>query len=159
MTEYSVRDGVRTLTFDGVLLAESTSWSSSKPRWVEFELYRTPKNQYVLARIGDSVYYHNSECLAVERNRLSAIAPEDLEDDSLACPQCKASRLDPEGVFPETPRYMAQVSSEATGVIYTLMQEDDNGLKYMTNVARRLLADASKYDVDIHRAYLNDRIE
>lgn len=159
MTEHSVRDGVRTLEFDGILLAASSSWTKNKPRWVEFELYRTPKNQYVLARIGDSVLYHNSECYAVTRNRLSAIAPENLDDDSMPCPTCKASRMDPEGVFPETPRYMAQVSSDPVGVVYTLMQEDDNGLRYLTNVAQRLLIEASTLDVGIRRAFRTEHIE
>lgn len=156
---HSVRDGVRTLEFGGELIATSSSWADGKPRWVEFELYRTPKNQYVLARIGDSIYFHNSECHAVTRNRLSATAPENLEEDAVPCPQCRATRLDPEGVFPETPRYMAQVSAEASGVVFSLMQEDDYGLKYLTNVARRLLAEASETDEGIRKAFRTEQVE
>lgn len=159
MPKYSVRDGYRTLEFDGVLLAESTSWSADKPRWVEFELFRTPKKQYVLSRVGDSSYYHNSTCYTVSRNHLSAIPPEQLEPDAVPCPQCRATRMDPEGVFPETPRYMAQVSAEASGVVHSLMQEDENGLKYLTNVARRLLLDASESDVEIRRAFRTEHVE
>lgn len=159
MPKYSVRDGVRTLSFDGTLLASSSSWAEDKPRWVEFELFRTPKKQYVLARIGDSSYYHNATCRTVARNHLSASSPDDLEPDAVSCPQCRASRMHPEGVFPETPRYMAIVSSEASGVLVSLMQEDDHGLKYLTNVARRLLSDASEVDVEIRRAFRTEHID
>jgi hypothetical protein len=39
------------------------------------------------------------------------------------------------------------------------MKEDDNGTEYLTNVARRLLTQASKIDKAIASAYFEDRIE
>lgn len=159
MDNFVVRDGVQNVRFEGEILAESSSWKEEKPRWVEFILYRTPGRQYILSRIGFSLYYHNDDCYAVTRNRLSAISPDFLEHDAVPCPKCRASRMLPEGVFPETPRYTALVSSEALGVVHSLMQEDNYGLMYLTNVAKRLLTEASKVDIDIKRAYLNRHVD
>lgn len=157
--QYSIRDGVRTLEFEGVKLAESSSRAYNKPRWVEFSLYRTPKNQYVLSRIGDSVLYHDADCYLVSRNKLSAVDGATLSENFVPCPDCNASRLDIDGVFPETPRYMAQVSVDAIGVVASLMKRDNNGTEYLTNVARRLLVEASRWDEDIADAFYVDRIE
>lgn len=159
MKKYSVRDGVRTLQFDGVKLAESSSWNKSKPRWVEFELYRTPTNQYVLCRVGDSVLYHAEDCYLVTRNKLSAVDPDTLPSGSSPCPDCRPTRINPEGVYPELPRYQAQVSEDPVGVIASLMRRDANGTEYLTNVARDLLVEASKWDKAVSDAFYLDSIE
>lgn len=157
--EFSVRDGVRKLEFNGVMLASSTSRTIGKPRWVEFELYRTPKNQYILARIGVSVYYHSGNCDTVSRNKLSAVDGATLSSAYVACSFCKPTQLDVDGVFPETPRYAAWVCSDAVSVVSSLMKQDTNGTEYLTNVARNLLVDASNLDPDIADAFYVDRIE
>lgn len=157
--EFSVRDGVRTLKFDGVLLANSSSRIPAKPRWVEFEVYRTPKNQYVLARIGYSIFYHAQDCFTVTRNNLSPVDGLALSAEYLGCTTCRPNLLAEEGVFPETPRFAAWVCSDGVGVVNSLMKEDDNGTEYLTNVARRLLVDAAKLDPDIADAFYVDRIE
>lgn len=157
--EFSVRDGVRTLEFDGVKLSESSSRLPKKPRWVEFSIYRTPKGQYVLSRVGFSIFYHSRECYTVSRNSLSPVNGLTLSAEYVACTTCAPSRITEEGVFPETPRFAAWVCSDALGVVSSLMKEDDNGTEYLTNVARRLLVDASKLDADIADAFYVDRIE
>lgn len=157
--EFSVRDGVRKLEFNGTKLAESSSRSPNKPRWVEFSVYRTPKGQYVISRIGYSIFYHAADCFTVARNNLSAVDGLTLSADYVACSTCKPSRVTIDGVFPETPRYAAWVCSDALGVVNSLMKEDDNGTEYLTNVARRLLVDASLLDEDIADAFYVDRIE
>lgn len=157
--EFSVRDGVRKLEFDGVHLSESSSRLPKKPRWVEFSIYRTPKGQYVLSRVGFSIFYHSRECYTVSRNSLSPVDGLTLSAEYVACTTCQPSRSNEEGVFPETPRYAAWVCSDALGVVSSLMKEDDNGTEYLTNVARRLLVDASKLDADIADAFYVDRIE
>ena len=156
---YSVRDGVRTLEFDGVKLASSSSRLPNKPRWVEFEIYRTPRGQYVVSRIGYSVFYHAKECFTVTRNSLSPVDGLELAPEYIACSTCRPSRLDYDGVFPETPRPAAWVCSDALGVISSLMKVDDNGTEYLTNVARRLLMDAAEEDEHIYDAFYIDRIE
>jgi len=157
--EFSVRDGVRTLEFNGVMLASSTSRTAGKARWVEFELYRTPKNQYVLARIGVSVYYHSGDCDTVARNKLSAVDGSKLSAAYVACGFCHPNILDIEGTYPETPRYAAWVCSDAVAVVSSLMKQDTNRTEYLTNVARSLLLDASKMDPEIADAFYVDRIE
>jgi hypothetical protein len=159
VAEFSVRDGVRTLEFDGVKLSESSSRLPNKPRWVEFNLYRTPKGQYVVSRIGYSIFYHSRDCFTVSRNNLAAVDGLTLSGDYVACDKCQPDRANTEGVFPETPRYAAWVCSEPVAVISSLMKEDDNGTEYLTNVARRLLIDASKIDTLIHGVFYTDRIE
>lgn len=156
---YSVKDGVRTLEFDGVKLSSSSSRLPHKPRWVEFEIYRTPRGQYVLSRVGYSIFYHAKDCFTVSRNSLSPVDGLTLSPDYTACSSCRPSLLDHEGVFPETPRHAAWVCSDALGVISSLMKEDDNGTEYLTNVARRLLELAAEVDDNLHDAYYFDRIE
>lgn len=157
--KYYVRDGVRTLEFNGVKLAESSSRDTKKPRWVEFELYRTPKNQYVLARIGVSVYYHSEDCQTVTRNKLSAVDGSELSAAYVPCDFCKPAKLDIDGVYPETPRYAAYVCADAVSVVASLMKQDKNRTEYLTNVARRLLTDAARLDQEIADAFYTDRIE
>jgi hypothetical protein len=156
---YYVRDGVRTLEFTGVKLAESTSRDILKPRWVEFELYRTVTGQYVLARIGVSVYYHSEDCQTVVRNKLSAVDGSGLSAAYVPCDFCTPEKLAIEGVYPETPRYAAYVCADGVSVVASLMKQDKNRTEYLTNVARRLLTDASRLDQDVADAFFTDRIE
>lgn len=157
--EFSIRDGVRTLQFSGSKLAESSSRDVIKPRWVEFELYKTPKGQYVLARIGVSVYYHSEDCLTVARNKLSAVDGSELSAAYVPCDFCKPEKLNIDGIYPETPRYAAYVCADAVSVVASLMKQDKNRTEYLTNVARRLLTDASRLDQEIADAFYTDRIE
>lgn len=156
---YSVKDGVRTLKFEGELLAQSSSRIGTRPRWVEFRLFKTPKGTYVLSRTGVSVYFHSADCQVVSRNRLSAVDGAELPREYIACSDCKPSLLDTEGVYPETPRHWAQSSDLARGIVSALMKYDENGTEYLTNVARRLLEDAAEIDEGIDEAFKTDFIE
>jgi hypothetical protein len=156
--EFTVRDQVRVRKLEGIKLAESSSRVPDRPRWVEFELYRTTKGTYVLSRVGYSLYYHSRECYTVQRNNLSPVDGLTLNGAYVACDKCNPDRAATEGVFPETPRYRAWVT-EPVGVVALLMKEDENGTEYLTNVARRLLTQASKIDKFIADAYFEDRIE
>lgn len=158
LPEFSVKDGVRTLRFDGIKLSESSSRYPGKPRWVEFELYRTTKGQYVVSRIGFSLFFHSQGCFTVSRNGLKELDGLQLPPEYTACDKCKPSRV-PEKVYPETPRHAGWVCGDAVGVVSSLMQQDDNKTEYLTNVARRLLMDAAGLDRDIHAAFYEDRIE
>lgn len=157
--KYYVRDGVRTLEFNGTKLSESTSREPGKPRWVEFTLYRTPKNQYVVSRIGHSIFFHSKECFTVTKNSLSPVDGLTLDGHYIPCYTCKPARTAVDGVFPEKPRQAAWVCSDAVGVVSSLMKQDDNNTEYLTNVARRLLIEAAKFDTEIHDAFYVDRIE
>lgn len=157
--QYSVRDSVRTLQFNGTKLAESSSKAPNKTRWVEFQLYVTNSGIYVLARKGASILYHAENCAVVTRNKLSVSNGEELPLYYMPCTDCKPSRINIDGVYPETARYWAQHSEKAAGIVEALMQYDNNDTKYLTRVASDLLAEASKYDSNIKRAFEVELIE
>lgn len=157
--QYAVKDGVRTLKFEGELLAQSSSRIGSRPRWVEFYLFRTTTGIYVISRIGVSRFYHSGDCSVVSRNRLSAIDESELSVDAMPCTECRPTRMDVDGVYPETPRYWAQHSEKPRGIVASLMKYDDNGIEYLTNVARRLLEDAAEVDAGLADAFYNDTLE
>ena len=158
-TKYVVKNGVITYDFQGIRLARSSSRVANRPRWVEFELFITPKEQYVISRIGMSVFYHSEECSTVSRNHLSAVDGAELAGFYIPCPECKPTRSDYKGVYPELPRYWAQICEDGEGVVEALMKKDDFNNWYLTNVASRLLQDAAKYDDNIHAAFTVQKIE
>lgn len=154
-----VRDGQRQLRFEGELLAQSSSKSNGRTRWVEFELYRTAGGQYVLSRIGRSLYYHDPGCSVVSRNRIPVESYGEIDPELLPCESCQphpVSQLD--DVCPEQPRYWAQVSETSEGVLTSLYKFDDSGTRYLTNVAKRLLADAAAKDDAIRDEFFSERI-
>ena len=158
--EYEIRDGVRKLIVQGELLASSSSEDKFKDRWVEFKLFRASiTGSYVVSRVGHSRLYHAEKCDIVNRNRLSAVSAEDLDGVYKPCPKCNPNWADPEGIYPEVPRAHAQVCSTAEGVLDYLTKYDSAGSEYFTNVAKRLLEEASKVDQDIRDAYMTEVID
>jgi hypothetical protein len=150
---FEVKDGVRTLQFNGELLAKSSSQRRDSTRWVEFELYRTDSGSYILSRIGVSLVYHGAACSLVAKYKLIEASASDLHDDAIPCEECDPDEsLDL--VFPEKYRYWAQVSDMANAVLDALYQYDTtNGAYYLTGVAKRLLQDASKVDSNMRDVY------
>jgi hypothetical protein len=53
--DWVVRDDARELHFTGVKLADVSSRSGTKRRWIELRLYRTTGGNYVVERVGRSV--------------------------------------------------------------------------------------------------------
>jgi hypothetical protein len=147
-----VKDGARTLQFNGKLLGKSSSWRKGSTRWIEFELYRTESGSYILSRIGVSLVFHGSSCVLVKRYGLTEISFEELHKAALPCEECRPTQ-EAELVFPEKHRYWAQVSDEPTAVLDALYKYDDGGARYLTNVAQRLLEEASKNDEKISDIY------
>ncbi len=149
---YEVKDGARTLQFEGKSLGESTSRRHDSTRWIEFKLYRTESGSYVLSRIGVSLVYHGAACPLVKRYNLQELPFKEIDQHSLPCEQCEPSE-EVELVFPEKHRYWAQVSEEPQAVLEALYKYDDGGARYLTNVAQRLLETASSNDSDIENVY------
>lgn len=149
---YEVQDGARTLQFSGRLLARSSSRKSDSVRWIEFELYVTESGSYILSRIGVSLVFHGAACALVSKYGLQESNASDLDIDALPCDEC-----DPDEsavlVFPEKYRYWAQVSEEPSAVLDALYKYDNGGARYLTNVAQRLLEEASRHDTKIAKAY------
>lgn len=157
--EYEIRDGVRKLLVQGDLLSSSTSEDKFKDRWVEFKLFKASvTGSYVISRVGHSRLYHDDSCDVVSRNRLSAVSSEDLNGVYKPCLKCNPNWINPEGIYPEVPRSHAQVCTTAHGVLDYLTKYDSEGSEYFTNVAKRLLEDASKVDNDIKDAYMTEVI-
>lgn len=154
---HEVKDGSRTLQFDGTLLGKSSSWRRSSPRWIEFELYRTENGSYILSRIGASLIYHVAACPLVKRYGLTEVQPNKLNQFSTPCYECNPS-IEAPVVFPEKYRYWAQVSETPEAVLEALYKRDDSGARYLTYVAQRLLDEASDNDRGIDEVYRIERI-
>jgi hypothetical protein len=148
-----VRDGDRTLQFNGILLASSTSERRGYYRWVEFKLYKTESGSYILSRVGVSLIYHGAACPIVKKYKLTESPSKNLFSNSIPCEECEPdSSLDL--VFPEKYRYWAQVSDHPDAVLDSLYKYDEsNGAYYLTSVAQRLLQQAAKVDSGIAEVY------
>jgi hypothetical protein len=150
---FSVKDGDRTLQFNGTLLAKSSSERRGAYRWIEFELYRTESGSFILSRIGVSLIFHGAACPLVTKYKLSDAHNYELRENATPCPECSPD-FSLDFVFPEKYRYWAQVSDEPRAVLDALYKHDENnGVYYLTSVAQRLLTAASKVDSDIANVY------
>jgi hypothetical protein len=149
---YEVKDGSRTLQFNGKLLGTSSSWRRGSTRWIEFSLHRTENGSYVLSRIGVSLVFHGAACPLVKRYGLVEGSPEDLHPEAVPCDECSPSWGLPV-VFPEKYRNWAQVSEDPEAVLEALYKYDQGGARYLTNVAQRLLEDSSEKDSGIESVY------
>jgi hypothetical protein len=149
---YEVKDGSRTLQFSGALLAKSSSWRRGSTRWIEFELYKTESGSYILSRVGVSTVYHGAACGLVKRYGLTESHYERLTKDSVPCEECRPTS-EADLIFPEKHRYWAQVSEEPDAVLEALYKYDQGGARYLTNVAQRLLEEASEKDEAVESVY------
>ena len=149
---FEIKDGSRTLQFNGRLLGESSSRRRGSTRWIEFALYRTENGSYILSRIGVSLVFHGAACPLVKQYFLVEGEPEDLDTDAIPCDICKPVRSLPI-VFPEKYRYWAQVSEDPKPVLDALYKYDQGGARYLTNVAQRLLERAAENDEKIDAVY------
>ncbi len=148
----SVKDGSRVLQFNGQLLGKSSSKRRDSLRWIEFELYITESGSYILSRVGVSLVFHGAACSLVKRYSLQERPALELLDTAVPCEEC-----DPDDsldlVFPEKYRHWAQISERPEAVLEALYKYDDNGAKYLTGVAQRLLQEAAKLDLGIANVY------
>jgi hypothetical protein len=150
---YKVKDGSRTLQFNGKLLGKSSSWRNGSTRWIEFELYKTDNGSYVLSRVGVSLIFHGAACPLVKRYGLVEAVSDDLSDDANPCEECQPIESELPYIFPEKNRTWAQVSQDPDAVLEALYKYDDGGARYLTHVAQRLLEEASNHDSKIDSVY------
>lgn len=149
---HEVRDGTRTLRFEGDKLASASSWRQGSGRWIEFDLYKTKAGSYILARVGVSQVFHSSVCPLVSKYGLHEGHVTELSTTNIPCEVCRPDASDPI-VFPEKFRYWTLVSEDPEAVLDALYKKDDYGARYLTNVAQRLLEEASSNDTEIDMAY------
>jgi hypothetical protein len=158
MTTHQIRDGARTLQFEGTLISHSTSWKRGSSRWVEFSLYRTLSGSYVLSRIGLSLLFHHVDCAVVERNNLVPSPAAALDLDAQPCYECQPDGRQGGEICMETPRTWAHVSETPEGVVEALQRHDTHGSRYLTRVAHRLLDEAGAVDAGIDAVYRVEHI-
>ena len=149
---HEVKDGSRTLQFNGRLLGESSSWRRGSTRWIEFKLYKTENGSYILSRVGVSIVFHSAICPLVKRYGLKEGSVDELKNDALPCEECNPTYHMPI-IFPETDRNWAQVSDDPEPVLDALYKYDAGGARYLTNVAQRLLERAALNDEKIDSIY------
>jgi hypothetical protein len=154
---YEVKDGDRTLQFEGSLLGSSSSRRNGSTRWIEFKLYRTENGSYVLSRIGASLTFHSGACYLVKKYGLADIEVDELDSRAIGCQECRPT-LEAPLVYPEKYRYWAQVSEEPEAVLNALYKYDELGGRYRTWVARQVLEEASKNDKRIDAIYRFEQI-
>jgi hypothetical protein len=151
-----VKDGSRTLQFNGKLLGKSSSYRKDSLRWIEFELYKTENGSYILSRVGISVIYHCAACHLVKRYGLQEVSIDDVDKDRaqqfVPCDVCNPS-FEADMIFPEKNRHWAQVSDDPNAVLEALYKYDNGGARYLTNVAQRLLEQAAAVDKNIESIY------
>jgi hypothetical protein len=81
-----------------------------------------------------------------------------LEADAVPCEECGGYASPTEDVYPEKIRYWAQVMEAPSAVVEALMKYDDEGTRYLTQVAQRLLQLASIGDEGIRDAYMVEHV-
>lgn len=157
MSVFEVRDGARTLQFNGKLLGKSSSYRRGSNRWIEFSLYKTESGSYVLSRVGVSLIYHGAACPLVKRYDLQELDFTLLTKSATACEQCNPTE-EADLIFPEKDRFWAQVSNEPSAVLDALYKYDDYGSKYLTYVAQKLLESSGRNDKAIDDIYKFEQI-
>ena len=98
---FEVKDGPRTLKFNGKLIGDSSSWRKGSTRWIEFQLYKTENGSYVLSRVGISLIFHGAACPLVKRYGLVEMPSEYVLEDAIPCDECGPEILELPVVFPE----------------------------------------------------------
>jgi hypothetical protein len=149
---FNVKDGFRTLQFDGTVLGSSTSKTAGSTRWIEFKLYKTESGSYILSRVGVSLVFHGAACSLVRKYSLTEIESRKIDINAIPCVECNPT-LEADLLFPEKNRYWAQVSDEPVAVLDALYKYDENGARYLTNVAQRLLEESARSDARVAEAY------
>lgn len=143
------------LRFEGEKLAHSSSRTKQSQRWVEFALYRTKAGKYVIERTGVSIVFHAIGCPVTRRNNSPSdpLPADTISDTMVPCVECQPDRDIEQYLVPEAPRHRAQVCHSAESVVSSLKQFDSNNTEYLTNVAIRLLEQASESDPLISDAF------
>lgn len=88
MTYTELRNGKRTVRFDGTLLGSATSEYTRggfhKARWTDFAIYRTDEGAYLVSKIGKSRIVHATErCISLKNNTdpLARVLLDDQPED------------------------------------------------------------------------------
>ena len=146
-----VRDGNRLLTFDGSLLASTSSREASKDRWTEMRVYKTHGGSYILEKVGRSVRLHMPGCEDII-NDIPLFQSEHPGDDPEVgyswCKRCSPT-IGEEYDFPillvEKDRFWATISEDHDVIIDALWRKRD-GYRRLPRISIKLLTDLCLVD-------------
>lgn len=154
---YSVRDQLRTLEFDGTLLARATTESPHSPRWTEIEIYKTVGGNYVVHRVGVSLVYHDADASCATGDEMTV---GELGEDAEPCKFCDPGRFTTPTVLVavEADRHSADSASTPRQVGDALLIHPHGRSPYLSGPAQDVLSRAIKVDPSLRDAFQSERI-
>lgn len=146
-----VRDQDRVLEFVGEKIGHASSEGPHSLRWTEIEIYKTEAGNYVVHRIGVSLVYHslNGRGKNCRSGRTVEAADVARDIDAEPCPDCQPDLDAVSRVRQETDRHSAEAVSGAQDLVRALSLTRDNGMTYLSAVAREALLKAAEKDPDL----------
>lgn len=154
---YSVRDGTRLLTFDGVLVAHISSRRPTSPRWTEMSLYRTQGGTYVYEKIGRSRVVHMPGCPRIVQPlpRFQESRPGDDPDEGYEFCNCVPAEYDFTQLLAEEDRHSIVMSEDATAIVDAFYVKR-HGRRELPQMAASLLEQAVANDSEIARNIMTE---
>ena len=152
MPSHQVRDGARLISFEGDLLATTSSRRDESPRWTEMSVYRTEKGSYVLEKVGRSIVTHTPGCKEIIGTipRFQEEHPGDDPDDYVYH-GCVPEEYDFTELLIEADRYWATIAEDPAKIVDALYRKRD-GERHMPRISLDLLAAAGELDEDLRHA-------
>jgi hypothetical protein len=159
-TNWSVRDGARIVTFDGVCLAEISSARSGVARWTDMALYLTNSGKYVMTKVGRSKVLHEPGCSAI-KGKLNLFMDEfpdgDPERDGFEFHTCVGESYYMDNLLVEQTRYWVFIGDSAQALVDSLYRNSD-GMRFIPRMNIMLIEEAMLKDNAIAEAYQVERI-
>lgn len=162
--KHTILNGDRVMTFEGELLASSTSFHPGSYRWLEVAIYRTDAGNYIYQTIGRSRVFK----LALDERQPGA----KLVDSSLLEEMAGAGKITVGGrgsqltlsdvqnqrVIFETDRHRAVHSISAEGVVEAAKVRDRENILFLTKTAEECLRAAAAKDEGIQNAFFVEHV-
>lgn len=134
LQQHQVRDGIKLLRFDGVLLGHVSS-RTDQPRWTEMSVYKTgplaghPDGMYVLEKVGRSVLTHVPACRDRKPDipRFQAAHPGDDPDIGYEYHDCVPEVYDFPSLLVEEDRYWATQCENSDCIVDALYRRRQGG--------------------------------
>jgi hypothetical protein len=147
---YSVRDGTKLLTFDGLRLAHISSRRPHAPRWTEMSLYRTQGGTYVYEKIGRSKVVHMPHCtkLAQPLPRFQELHPGEDPDQGYEYCGCVPAEYDFTQLLSEEDRFSTVLAESPADIVDSLYKRR-GGTRELPQMAATLLDQAVANDPNL----------
>lgn len=155
-----IQDEEGVLEFDGEQIAVATTEEDDNTlRWTEIHIFRTTSGRYIVQKIGKTRVYHRGNATGPCAKYGKPGKYQNVALDALGCPVCKPDLDEDENVRIETDRYTAHISDTAKGAVESIHSQDDDGVVYLTRVAREALHIAAQRDKAIHEAFFVRQVD